>query len=101
MPVETELTINYCFSVVDNPSNKVCTDVNFTSMSVPVGIEETETLFSVYPNPANDILHLKQSSQKEGVFMMHMVACCHICKDCGEEISTGKYEKHKEFYLSK
>jgi len=71
MPVETELTINYCFSVVDNPSNKVCTDVNFTSMSVPVGIEETETLFSVYPNPANDILHLKQSSQKEGIFMMY------------------------------
>ena len=71
MPVETELTINYCFSVVDNPSNKVCTDVNFTSMSVPVGLEETETLFSVYPNPANDILHLKQSHQKEGVFMMY------------------------------
>jgi len=71
MPVETELTINYCFSVVDNPSNKVCTDVNFTSMSVPVGLEETETLFSVYPNPANDILHLKQSSQKEGIFMMY------------------------------
>jgi hypothetical protein len=71
MPVETELTINYCFSVVDNPSNKVCTDVNFTSMSVPVGLEETETLFSVYPNPANDILHLNQSSQKEGIFMMY------------------------------
>jgi hypothetical protein len=71
MPVETELTINYCFSVVDNPSNKVCTDVNFTSMSVPVGLEETETLFSVYPNPANDILHLKQSSKKEGTFMMY------------------------------
>jgi hypothetical protein len=31
MPVETELTINYCFSVVDNPSDKVCTDVIFSS----------------------------------------------------------------------
>lgn len=38
---------------------------------------------------------------KEGVFMMHMVACCHICKDCGEEISTGKSEKHKEFCTKK
>ena len=71
MPVETELTINYCFSVVDNPSDKICTDVNFTSMSEPVGIEETETLFSVYPNPANAILHLNQSSKKEGTFMMY------------------------------
>ncbi len=31
MPLETELTINYCFSVVDNPSDKVCTDVIFSS----------------------------------------------------------------------
>lgn len=71
MPVETELTINYCFSVVDNPSDKVCTDVKFSSMSLPVGIDETETLFSVYPNPANDILTLSHTSQKEGTFMMY------------------------------
>ena len=87
MPVETELTINYCFSVVDNPSNKVCADVNFTSMSVPVGIEETETLFSVYPNPANDILHLKQSSQKEGIFMMYDILGNKIYSDV---ITTSK-----------
>lgn len=94
MPVETELTINYCFSVVDNPSNKVCTDVNFTSMSVPVGIEETETLFSVYPNPANDILHLKQSSQKEGVFMMYDMLGNKIYSDV---ITTSKSIQLQEF----
>lgn len=94
MPVETELTINYCFSVVDNPSNKVCTDVNFTSMSVPVGIEETETLFSVYPNPANDILHLKQSSQKEGIFMMYDMLGNKIYSDV---ITTSKSIELHEF----
>jgi hypothetical protein len=94
MPVETELTINYCFSVVDNPSNKVCTDVNFTSMSVPVGIEETETLFSVYPNPANDILHLKQSSQKEGIFMMYDILGNKIYSDV---ITTSKSIQLHEF----
>ncbi|MEJ6710961.1 MAG: T9SS type A sorting domain-containing protein [Flavobacteriales bacterium] len=94
MPVETELTINYCFSVVDNPSNKVCTDVNFTSMSVPVGLEETETLFSVYPNPANDILHLKQSSQKEGIFMMYDLLGNKIYSDV---ITTSKSIELHEF----
>ena len=94
MPVETELTINYCFSVVDNPSNKVCTDVNFTSMSVPVGIEETETLFSVYPNPANDILYLKQSSQKEGTFMMYDMLGNKIYSDV---ITTSKSIQLHEF----
>ena len=94
MPVETELTINYCFSVVDNPSNKVCTDVNFTSMSVPVGLEETETLFSVYPNPANDILYLKQSSQKEGIFMMYDMLGNKIYSDV---ITTSKSIQLQEF----
>jgi len=94
MPIETELTINYCFSVVDNPSNKVCTDVNFTSMSLPVGIEETETLFSVYPNPANDILYLKQSSKIEGTFMMYDMLGNKIYSDV---ITTSKSIQLHEF----
>ena len=94
MPVETELTINYCFSVVDNPSNKVCTDVNFTSISVPVGIEETETLYSVYPNPANAILYLKQSSKKEGTFMMYDMLGNKIYSDV---ITTSKSIQLHEF----
>jgi len=87
MPVETELTINYCFSVVGNPSDKVCTDVTFSSMSLPVGLEENNALFSVYPNPANDILHLKQSSQKEGIFMMYDILGNKIYSDV---ITTSK-----------
>ena len=94
MPAETELTINYCFSVVDNPSDKACTDVNFTSMSEPVGIEETETLFSVFPNPANDILHLKQSSQKEGIFRMYDMLGNKIYSDV---ITTSKSIELHEF----
>ena len=94
MPVETEYTINYCFSAVDNPSDKVCTDVNFSSMSVPVGIEETETLFSIYPNPANAILYLKQSSKKEGTFMMYDMLGNKIYSDV---ITTSKSIQLHEF----
>jgi len=45
MPVETELTINYCFSVVDNPSDKVCTDVIFSSINPSDGVT-AQTYFS-------------------------------------------------------
>ena len=94
MPAETELTINYCFSVVDNPSDKACTDVNFTSMSEPVGIEENNALFSVYPNPANDILYLSHTSRKEGVFRMYDMLGNKIYSDV---ITTSKSIELHEF----
>jgi len=94
MPAETELTINYCFSVVDNPSDKACTDVNFTSMSEPVGIEENNALFSVYPNPANDILYLSHTSRKEGVFRMYDMLGNKIYSDV---ITTSKSIQLEDF----
>ena len=94
MPVETELTINYCFSVVGNPSEKVCTDVTFSSMSLPVGLEENNALFSVYPNPANDILYLSHTSRKEGVFRMYDMLGNKIYSDL---ITTSKSIQLEDF----
>lgn len=94
MPLETELTINYCFSVVGNPSDKVCTDVTFSSMSLPVGLEENNALFSVYPNPANDILYLSHTSRKEGVFRMYDMLGNKIYSDV---ITTSKSIELHEF----
>lgn len=94
MPVETELTINYCFSVVGNPSDKVCTDVTFSSMSLPVGLEENNALFSVYPNPANDILYLSHTSRREGVFRMYDMLGNKIYSDL---ITTSKSIQLEDF----
>jgi hypothetical protein len=94
MPLETELTINYCFSVVGNPSDKVCTDVTFSSMSLPVGLEENNALFSVYPNPANDILYLSHTSRKEGVFRMYDMLGNKIYSDV---ITTSKSIQLEDF----
>jgi|GEM_PF-1212439 len=94
MPVETELTINYCFSVVGNPSDKVCTDVTFSSMSLPVGLEENNALFSVHPNPANDILYLSHTSRKEGVFRMYDMLGNKIYSDL---ITTSKSIQLEDF----
>tara|TARA_B110000977_G_scaffold200955_1_gene293324 strand:- start:75 stop:761 length:687 start_codon:yes stop_codon:yes gene_type:complete len=71
MPEEKTFTINYCFSVESDPTIKTCTDVNYTSLSAYIGVEETETRFEVYPNPANDILHVNYTSQKEADFIMY------------------------------
>jgi hypothetical protein len=48
MPEEKTYIINYCFSLENNPSDKVCADIEFTSSSSYIGIEENETTFGVY-----------------------------------------------------
>lgn len=70
MPEDKTFIINYCFSVVDNPSDKVCADVEFTSIST-VGVEETNISFGVYPNPANDVLHLEYTAQQAADFVLY------------------------------
>ncbi len=71
MPENKTFIINYCFSVENDPSDKVCTDVEFTSSVAYVGVEETESVFGVYPNPANDILHLDCSAQQSADFVLY------------------------------
>ena len=56
MPEESDVIINYCFSVENNPADQVCTDVTFTSLSEYLSLEEVPALYNVYPNPVKDIL---------------------------------------------
>ena len=71
MPYEVTNTINYCFSAVSDTSIKTCMDVNYTSLSAYIGVEETVTDFGVYPNPANDVLNVNYTSEKEATFIMY------------------------------
>ena len=100
MPVDETFIINYCFSIVDNPSDKVCTDVSFTSIST-VGVEETAISFGVYPNPANDVLHLNYTAQKEAVFVLYDMLGNKIYSDVvlnSKSIQLNDFEAGIYFY---
>jgi len=71
MGEEVSYVINYCFSLVNDPSDKVCTDVTFTSLSQYVGVEELENEYSVYPNPANEVLHLDYMNTTPAAFVLY------------------------------
>jgi hypothetical protein len=71
MPVNRTFIINYCFSVDGNPSDKVCADIEFTSVLPNIGIEETNVSLAVYPNPANNILYLDYTAQQAADFVLY------------------------------
>ena len=100
MPENRTFRINYCFSVVENPSDKVCTDVNFTSMS-SVGVEETKVSFGVYPNPANDVLHLEYTAQQAADFVLYDMLGNKIYSDVvlnSKSIQLNDFEAGIYFY---
>jgi len=101
MPEESTYTINYCFSDILNPSNKVCTDVVFTSLSSYIGIEEPKANFEVYPNPANDILHLNYTAQKEANFVLYDMLGNQVYNDVvlnSKSIQLNAFEAGIYFY---
>ena len=67
MPEESSYIINYCFSLENNPSDEVCADVTFTSLSEYLSIEDAPTLHNVYPNPVKDILFIDCNTPSEFV----------------------------------
>jgi len=100
MPENETFIINYCFSIVDHPSDKVCADVEFTSVAI-IGVEETETNFGVYPNPANDILHLEYTAQKEAMFVLYDMLGNKIYSDVvlnSKSIQLNAFEAGIYFY---
>ncbi len=92
MPADTSLMINYCFSVVDDPSDKVCVDVTYSSFAQSVGIPELESNLLVYPNPANDKLHLNYEGSSEATFVLYDML--------GNKILVNKLSGPKEIYVS-
>ena len=100
MPEDKTFIINYCFSVVDNPSDKVCADVEFTSIST-VGVEETEISFGVYPNPANQVLHLDYTAQQAADFVLYDMLGNKIYSDVvlnSKSIQLNAFEAGIYFY---
>ena len=100
MPEDKTFIINYCFSVVDNPSDKVCADVEFTSIST-VGVEETNISFGVYPNPANDVLHLEYTAQQAADFVLYDMLGNKIYSDVvlnSKSIQLNAFEAGIYFY---
>jgi hypothetical protein len=100
MPVDETFIINYCFSIVNNPSDKVCADIEFTS-TFAVGIEETATSFAVYPNPATDVLHLNYSSQQQADFVLYDMLGNKIYNDVvlnSKSIQLNEFESGIYFY---
>ena len=67
MPEESSYVINYCFSLENDPNDKVCTDVTFTSLSEYLSIEEVPALHNVYPNPVKDVLFIDCNTPTEFV----------------------------------
>ena len=100
MPVDETFIINYCFSIVDNPSDKVCADVAFTSIS-NVGVEEAVVSFGVYPNPANDVLHLDYIAQQKANFVLYDMLGNKIYSDVvlnSKSIQLNDFEAGIYFY---
>ena len=56
IPEASTFLINYCFYPEDDPLERVCADVNFTSISLSILEPETMKLF---PNPAVDYLYVE------------------------------------------
>ncbi|MAZ30647.1 MAG: hypothetical protein CMP57_00975 [Flavobacteriales bacterium] len=55
IPEESNFLINYCFYPEDQPLDRVCAAINFTSIGLSVfNIDDS----SVYPNPVNDYLYI-------------------------------------------
>jgi len=71
MGEEVSYVINYCFSSVNDPTDKVCTDVTFTSLSQYVGVEEFDINSSVYPNPANEVLYIDYTNTTPAAFVLY------------------------------
>ncbi len=68
MPQESDVIINYCFSVENNPSDSVCVDVKYTSSSAVMNVDNHSIhSSSVYPNPVKDILFIDCNTPTEFV----------------------------------
>lgn len=71
MPEESTFVLNYCFSLENAPSDKVCTDVTYTSLSQYVGEEELSASYTVYPNPVQDVLFIDYNASAQAEFVLY------------------------------
>jgi len=81
MPIESDITINYCFTNKDSMRMQECVDVLYTSSSRFMATEEQDLeRFSVYPNPVRNYLTVEYWGGEFTEFVLYDVL--------GNELST-------------
>jgi len=104
MPEASEITINYCFSLVTNPSDKTCVDVLYTSFADSVGLEEeTTNNFFVYPNPAQDKLNINFEGSNYADFVLYdmlgnKIIQERVCSSQNHSVDLSSFESGIYFY---
>ena len=100
MPEESDVIINYCFLVENNPSDSVCVDVKYTSSSAVMNIDNHSIhSSSVYPNPVKDILFLDSNTPTE--FVLYDMLGSQVYKEeftSSSNINVSSFEAGIYFY---
>ena len=99
MPEETDLIINYCFSVEGTPSDSVCVDVKYTSSSDFMNIDNHTISSYVYPNPVKDVLFVESNTPAE--FVLYDMLGSQVYKEeftSSSNINVSSFEVGIYFY---
>ena len=99
MPEETDLIINYCFSVEGTPSDSVCVDVKYTSSSDFMNIDNHTISSYVYPNPVKDVLFVESNTPSE--FVLYDMLGSQVYKEeftSSSNINVSSFEAGIYFY---
>ena len=103
MPEESDVIINYCFSVENNPSDSVCVDVKYTSSSAVMNVDNHFIHFSsVYPNPVKDVLFIDSNTPTE--FVLYDMLGSQVFKErftSSSNINVSSFEAGIYFYKLK
>ena len=103
MPEESDVIINYCFSVENTPSDSVCVDVKYTSSSAVMNVDNHFIHFSsVYPNPVKDVLFIDSNTPTE--FVLYDMLGSQVFKErftSSSNINVSSFEAGIYFYKLK
>ena len=103
MPEESDVIINYCFSVENTPSDSVCVDVKYTSSSAVMNVDNHFIhSSSVYPNPVKDVLFIDSNTPTE--FVLYDMLGSQVFKErftSSSNINVSSFEAGIYFYKLK
>ena len=103
MPEESDVIINYCFSVENIPSDSVCVDVKYTSSSAVMNVDNHFIhSSSVYPNPVKDVLFIDSNTPTE--FVLYDMLGSQVFKErftSSSNINVSSFEAGIYFYKLK
>jgi len=89
MSEESDVTINYCFSLVNDPGDKICVDVLYTSSSEYLSLQEdAQPNFFVFPNPAQDRLNINFEGGAPVEFVLYNMLGNRVFEDVFSRVKT-------------